>query len=197
MGDGRSAIADRDVDPRACATAGGPTRLLKDVLRDVVFGEVHAANGFEKGLAHLRKGATIAGLGWNLPTAFLQPLGLTQSMVRIGPRWVARGLSRWLRKAASMERTVEWITERSAFMRHRGLTQEREINEIRNQVGINTGKLASWIDEGLRGTIGYIKALPIDISSRKRRTSSCASRRSDLSRVMPSATPVERHPLAW
>ena len=64
----------------------------------------------------------------------LQPLGLSQSMVRIGPKWVAKGISRWIRDAASMESTTRWIMDRSDFMRLRGKTMQREINEIRNKV---------------------------------------------------------------
>jgi len=127
-------------------------RQFKDGLRDVAFGQVPAVTAFEKGINHLRSGATIAGLGWNLTTAMLQPLGLTQSMVRIGPKWVGRGLMRFIRDAASMENSVRFITERSEFMRLRGLTQQREINEIRNAVGVNTGKLSGWVDDVLKTT---------------------------------------------
>jgi hypothetical protein len=127
-------------------------RQFKEAVKDIAFGDVPATGGFEKVINHVRQGATIAGLGWNLTTAMLQPLGLTQSMVRIGPKWVGRGLSRWLRDAASFENTVHWINERSTFMRLRGQTQQREINEIRNQVGVNTGRLAGWIDAALRTT---------------------------------------------
>jgi hypothetical protein len=68
-------------------------------------------------------------------------------MVRIGPAWVAKGMGRWLRDASTMTNTVAWINEKSDFMRLRGQTQQREINEIRNQIGINTGKVTGWVEE--------------------------------------------------
>ena len=125
-------------------------RQLKNGIRDVAIGDIPATAAFDKAINHLRSGATIAGLGWNLTTALLQPLGLTQSMVRIGPSWVARGMVRWLRDAATMENTAAWVRERSTFMRERGRTMQREISEVRNTVGVDTGKLSGWVDDALR-----------------------------------------------
>lgn len=125
-------------------------RQLKNAVRDIAIGDVPATGAFEKAINHLRAGATIAGLGWNITTALLQPIGLTQSMVRIGPTWVARGVARWMRDAATMENTAAWVRERSTFMRERGRTQQREINEIRNAVGVNTGKFSGWVDDVLQ-----------------------------------------------
>jgi hypothetical protein len=97
-------------------------------------------------------------MGWNLFTALLQPMGLFQSIVRVGPKWVGRGLSRWIRDAAAMENSVRWVHEKSDFMRLRAKTQLREINEIRNQVGVNTGALSGWVDSALRiGTLGTLE----------------------------------------
>lgn len=129
-------------------------KQLKNGVRDIAIGDVPATGAFERAINHLRQGATIAGLGWNITTALLQPIGLTQSMVRIGPKWVARGMARWLRDAATMENTAAWVRERSTFMANRGRTQQREINEIRNAVGVNTGKFSGWIDDALKGVTG-------------------------------------------
>src|SRR5690606_30128469 len=71
------------------------------------------------------------GMGWNLMTSLMQPLGLTQSMVRVGPSWVAKGLRRWL---GSPVDTVAEINGKSDFMRLRAQTMQREINEIQNRV---------------------------------------------------------------
>ncbi len=124
-------------------------KQMKRTVQAVAVGETNAVEAHEQILNHVRVGATVAGLGWNLTTALLQPLGLTQSMVRIGPKWVAKGLKRWLVDAASMENSVRWISEKSSFMKLRGQTQQREINEIRNQVGANTGKVSGWVEEAL------------------------------------------------
>ncbi len=109
-------------------------KALRDTIQDVAAGEVGAQNAFEAALNYVRTGATIAGLGWRLTTALLQPIGLTQSMVRIGPKYVARGLAQWLGDAAKMENTAARIYEKSEMMRLRGKTLQREISEIRNRV---------------------------------------------------------------
>lgn len=141
-------LGHRDVQKAIYETYGDIVyRQFKDGLKDVAFGTVPAVGGFEKAINHLRQGATIAGLAWNLTTSALQPLGLTQSIVRIGAGPVARGMMRWLRSPKSFVETPGWINDKSTFMRTRALTQQREINELRNTVGINTGKMASWIDE--------------------------------------------------
>lgn len=105
--------------------------VFKKAIEDIAAGDIPAENVFERGLNHARTGATIAGLGWNLTTSLLQPLGLTQSAVRIGPGWVAKGLGQWIKAPLA---TVEEINEKSGMMRDRARTQQREINEIQNQV---------------------------------------------------------------
>lgn len=107
---------------------------MRAALKDIAEGEQGAQNAVEAGLNYVRTGATIAGLGWRVTTAMLQPFGLTQSMVRIGPKWVAKGMAQWLGDAAKMENTVANIYAKSDFMRLRGKTQQREISEIRNVV---------------------------------------------------------------
>lgn len=109
-------------------------KALRDTVEDVAAGEVGAQNSFERAVNYLRTGATIAGLGWRITTSLLQPIGLTQSMVRIGPKWVGKGLAEWLGDVATMESTTERIFEKSSMMRLRAKTMQREISEIRNQV---------------------------------------------------------------
>lgn len=118
-------------------------RSMRDTIADVAAGEVGAQNAFEKAINHLRVGTTIVGLGWNVTTGLLQPLGLTQSMVRIGPKWVAKGLAQWLGDAARMESSVAAVYEKSEFMRLRGKTMQREISEIRNTVSGTDSRIAA------------------------------------------------------
>jgi ribosomal protein S18 acetylase RimI-like enzyme len=123
-------------------------RQFKTGVRDTAFGDIPGRNAFERSLNNLRAGATVAGLGWSLTTAMLHFSGsLPKGIVRIGPEYMARGLLRWTRDAVSMENTASWIDTRSEMMRTRGLTQQRELNEIRNAVGVNTGKFSSWISD--------------------------------------------------
>lgn len=120
-----------------------------DAITDIAAGDVGAQKTVERAVNWVRQGVSIAAMGWNLMTSLLQPLGLSQSIVRIGPKWVGRGLARWLRDASGMENSAKWVNEKSEFMRNRARTQMREMNEIRNQVGVNTGKFSGWIDQAM------------------------------------------------
>lgn len=130
------------VDSAIRETMGPETlRELKKAVTDIALGETPAQSGFERGINHLRQGVTVVGMGWNLMTSLMQPLGLSQSIVRIGPKWVGKGLARWVGDAARMESTVNEVYAKSDFMRLRGQTMNREINEIRNKV--NGSKLSA------------------------------------------------------
>lgn len=118
-------------------------RSMRDTIADVAAGEVGAQNAFEKSVNHLRVGTTIVGLAWNIVTGMLQPIGLTQSIVRIGPKWVAKGAAQWLGDAVRMESSVAAVYEKSEFMRLRGKTMQREISEIRNTVSGTDSRLAA------------------------------------------------------
>ena len=109
-------------------------REIFDTIRDVTAGDIVPQNAFETGLGHLRAGTSIAFMGWNAITAAIQVLGLTQSIVRIGPKWVAKGVKRWGSNAIQLQSSTKIIYEKSSFMRTRYLTQNREINEIRNKL---------------------------------------------------------------
>jgi len=116
-------------------------RQLAAALQDIAAGEVGAQTAVEQGLNHLRAGVSIAAMGWNLTTAAMQPLGLTQSAVRIGHKWLAKGVGRFISSPTEMNKVAEWVDSKSDFMRLRAKTQMREINEIRNTVQGGSSKL--------------------------------------------------------
>lgn len=107
---------------------------IKRAMEDIARGDQPATTAFERTLGHLRSGATIAGLGWNMRTALLQPLGLTNSIVRVGPAWIARGLREFYGSPAHMARKVEEAQAKSEFLRNRMRTMNREINDVVNRL---------------------------------------------------------------
>lgn len=111
-------------------------RVFTDGVRDVAIGDIPAQDAFEKFMAYTRVGVSTAALGYNLVTSLMQPLGITQSIVRIGPKWVGKGISRWIGSPRAMVETADWIYGKSDFMKTRGQTQQREIAEIRNQLTV-------------------------------------------------------------
>lgn len=143
--DANRLLRARGIDD-AIRTHYGPEvlRTMSAALQDIAAGDVPAQSALEHALNHLRAGVSISAMGWSVITAAMQPLGLTQSAVRIGPQWVARGVARWLGGAVRMEGVVREIHAKSEFMRLRDQTMNREINEIRNRVQNSGGR--SWTD---------------------------------------------------
>lgn len=109
---------------------------LRDSLTDIAAGSVPATSALERAANHLRAGVSISAMAFSINTALQQPFGLTQSMVRVGPKWVVQGLGRWIGDAARMESTTAWIFGKSDFMRLRAKTFMREVSEIRNRLSM-------------------------------------------------------------
>lgn len=107
------------------------TQQFKTAVRDIAGGEMPNGTAFEKGIADLRAGTMIAGLGFNIVNAAINTTGITNSIVRIGPRWVAQGIGKFSQNPRALLREVHG---KSDFMRLRSKTMLRELNEIQSQV---------------------------------------------------------------
>lgn len=130
--DANKLLKNKAVD-QAIRNTYGPdvVRQFKDWVADNAEGGRGAQGAGEMAAAWVRQGVSVSGLGLNVMSALMQPLGLTQSIVRIGPQWVARGISKAI---GSPLETADTINEKSDFMRTRALTRLREIAEVRSQV---------------------------------------------------------------
>lgn len=113
---------------------------------DIVAGSKRLDHGIENAAGWARKFTSSAALTYNVMSAMLQPLGITQSFSRVGTTWVAKGIGQYL--SGPIEAT-QLVKEKSEFMRNRGRTLFRDINELRNRVeGQTTGR-------ELMGRYGY------------------------------------------
>lgn len=130
--DARRLLAHPSVD-RAVRDHYGSEILgeMKKQLADIAAGDNGPTDALDKVMNHIRNGTTIAGMGWNIMTSLMQPIGLTQSVQRVGFGWIGKGLAQFV--AAPFERTAE-IHERSSFMRDRAKTINREINDVLNRI---------------------------------------------------------------
>ena len=111
----------------------GPEFLkqLRDWAKDNAAGERKIGVAGEAALSWLRQGISASGLGFNVVSAAMQITGFNQSIVRLGAKYVGRGVAQF---AASPIDTARMVADKSSFMAERGRTQFREINEIRNRV---------------------------------------------------------------
>ncbi|NYT45145.1 hypothetical protein H0A64_09965 [Alcaligenaceae bacterium] len=108
--------------------------VLRSSLKDSVRGDTDPTNMLERSLNHVRIGSTVVGLGWNLTTAMLQPLGLSQSFVRVGGKWIMKGLSEFYGSPLHMAEKAREVRAMSPLMENRALTMNREINDVRNRL---------------------------------------------------------------
>lgn len=123
-------------------------KVIKDWIRECAEGDRGPGEVAGQAVTRLRQGVSAAGLGFNVVSALMQPLGITQSWVRIGGKWVGKGLSQYLTAPRATSREVR---EKSSFMAERSRTRFRELNELRNMVqdqsSLNevTGRYAYWL----------------------------------------------------
>lgn len=138
--------------------------------RDAVAEGEQALNGaMDRALGKVRQSVSVAGLGFNAVSALMQPLGYTQSVVRLGAQWAGKGLARYL--GSPIQATRE-ANAKSAFMENRARTRFRELNELRNAVQGQSagrelmGRYAYWLMMRMQQTVdvptwwgGYEKAI--------------------------------------
>lgn len=111
----------------------GPEFLkqLRDWAKDNAAGERKQQVAGEGALSWLRQGISASGLGFNIVSAIMQVTGFNQSIVRVGAKYVGRGIAQF---AGAPIATARMVADKSQFMAERGRTQFRELNEIRNRV---------------------------------------------------------------
>jgi len=130
--DANRIIKNEQVDKAIRSTYGADVvQQFKTAIRDIAAGDAPNHDALARVLTPLRTGAAVAGLGFNLMNAMLQPLGLTQSIVRVGAKWIAMGTAEWAKSPVGLVRQVH---EKSEFMRNRHRTMQRELNEIQSVV---------------------------------------------------------------
>ena len=133
----------RSIDEEVRSRYGAETvTQLRNAIDAIAAGEATKPYPLDGITRHFRMGSMVAGLGLNITNALLQPLGLTQSIVRIGGKWVAQGVYDMARNPVS---TTKTILEKSEFMRNRKRTQNRELNDLRNRLR-GKGELRQSID---------------------------------------------------
>ena len=113
---------------------------------DIVAGSAKLDHGIENAAGWARKFVSSAALTYNVISALMQPLGITQSFSRVGARWVGIGLGQYV---SNPMQATRYAQEKSEYMTNRTRTMFRDINELRNRVqGQTTGR-------ELMGRYGY------------------------------------------
>ena len=102
---------------------------IKSWVKDIAEGDSQAERKSFETLHTIRKYASVAGLGFNVLSALKQPLGLLQSVARVGGSEVLASLGQYVAHPVRMTKEAR---QESSFMRNRAKTRFRELNEVRN-----------------------------------------------------------------
>jgi hypothetical protein len=130
--DANRLVRDREFDAAVRQRLGPEyARQISLWVKDIAAGERGIEHDSEIALALLRQNISAMGLGYNLVSGAVQIVGLTQSIVKVGARYIGRGIAEF---AKNPKRMMKEISEKSMFMADRGRTQFRELNEIKNMV---------------------------------------------------------------
>lgn len=98
---------------------------------DIVVGASKQNTAAEQAVNFMRQNVSAAALSFQVFTAAMQPLGMVNSVARVGGSWIAKGAGRYI--GAPIASTREAMAK-SAFLANRTRTRFRELNELRNQV---------------------------------------------------------------
>lgn len=117
-------------------------RAVRRWLSDIATNGRESASTFDTVANVLRSGVSIAGLGLNLVTALIQPIGLLQSTAVIGHKWVAVGLAEYLKNPRAAGR---FVRERSTMMQNRIRNRFRELTEVQAELSGNISQTKAWL----------------------------------------------------
>lgn len=130
--DANRILRSKTIDAAIRGTYGPEVKQqFKTWVQDIAEGDRGAQNAAEAALGRLRQGVSAAGLGFNVTSAAMQITGFNQSIVRVGAKWIGKGLGQFI--ASPIAKTRE-VVGKSTFMADRSRTQFRELNELRNRV---------------------------------------------------------------
>jgi len=113
---------------------------------DIVAGTARADHAVETAARWARQSVTASALTFNLVSAAMQPLGLANSISRVGAHWIGRGVMRYIGSPIAATREAQAL---SPWLANRTRTRFRELNELRNQI---QGQTAA---KELMGRYGY------------------------------------------
>ena len=106
-------------------------------------------------MSHIRQGVGLAGLGFNVVSAIAQLTGLAASATRLGS-YVGVGVNQYVRNPIGITKEV---CEASLFMKNRGLTRFRELNEVNALIRSADKKVEQYMDKMRNG--GYLLLLKV------------------------------------
>lgn len=131
-------LGNNDVQEAIRATMGEPYRKsLEAILLATATGNMHSSDA-AKDLPILRTArlnVTVGVMGFNVRSLLTQPLGLTQSIARIGAKEVGKGVAWLFANPTKINERIASVNELSAYMTDRAKTMTRELDDMTSKLG--------------------------------------------------------------
>ncbi len=112
---------------------------IRQWIKDTAVGKSNQGR-MEDGIATmLRKNISLVGIGFNLVTAAIQTVGITQTVVALGGKWTLSGLGDFMAKGPMG--AYKFAASKSLLIQDRIRTQFREVAEIQRYTASGGNKL--------------------------------------------------------
>lgn len=100
-------------------------------LKDLAVGGSLGGAAFDSTIDGLRAGVSVSVMGFKVSTVLAQITGFSHSLVKVGPKYMLKGLVKFLGGGNPMQinRNAAWVFEKSRFMQDRSTTFHRDIND--------------------------------------------------------------------
>jgi len=111
-------------------------KAVEEILVKVAAGNMAGSNSWvdKSILRNSRVNITTALMGWNLRTILTQPMGLTQTMARLGTIRTMQGCAEFWMNPTRMPEKIREINQKSPYMAKRASMLTREIDDMVNKI---------------------------------------------------------------
>lgn len=121
-------------DPRLAEAIKGVVgvqmyRVIRPWLSHIAADQRQPAGAIERIFLRARMGAQVVNMGWKITTAIVQPLGLLNSVPRVGAAEIATEATKFLGNPFAMKNAIDFIFARSTMMKNRMDTFDRDVRE--------------------------------------------------------------------
>jgi hypothetical protein len=108
---------------------------LNASMEGIIAGNFASNHPINSLLRYLRTNASYAMLGYSIRNVMQQPVAVTNVFGKIGEKYTLKGMAEFVFNPMKARARVEWIQERSEFMKKRTNLVNRDTSEILNKIG--------------------------------------------------------------
>lgn len=129
---------------------------IRKWIEDIATGTSAQKSNWDEIAVLLRANVSLVGIGFNVVTALIQPIGMLQTVTILGPQWSAKGIGEFM-----LNPYGKWkeVCGKSQAMADRSRTRFRELTEIQALVNGTNGALKDKFMRSAYMPIVFMQAL--------------------------------------